>query len=161
MATAMATLILPLSFGIAPAAAQEDDKWAGTWFACEFASREAPPDDDCRMFDDEGFRFENGRLTYLRVIDSKEAGACKKQREGQCFRRDAPRVTISTQDRGKLDIGQDQIEVRNFFCTQRFSVEDTEHYRRIRPQGKRCFWAGERNFFIARYHGEVTVKKRP
>jgi hypothetical protein len=138
--------------------AQKQDIWSGNWFSCEFAKSQSPPYDDCAMFDDEGFRFENGRFTYIRITQSDET-ACKGEKRGQCFRRDRPAIEITSKDRGKLDLGEDTIKVRYFGCTQLFHFADHEYYREIEPDEKRCWWARERHFYIARYDGAVTVKK--
>ena len=44
-------------FGAATFAHAESKAWDGLWFECEFASRQAPPADDCKMLDDDGFLF--------------------------------------------------------------------------------------------------------
>ena len=59
-----------------PTSARADTSWDGTWFTCEFAQRQRAPDDGCAMFDDEGFRFSDGRLTYVRITASDET-ACR------------------------------------------------------------------------------------
>lgn len=138
--------------------AQADDAWGGTWFTCEFAKSRTPPHESCAMFDDEGFRFSDGRFTYVRITESDET-ACRGDKAGQCFRRDRPAITIRTSDRGKLDLGPDRIKVRYMLCTQTFYFKDTEHYREIWPDKKRCFWARKRHFYIARYAGEITETK--
>ena len=139
-----------------PAAAE--DSWGGNWFTCEFARSQTPPDDECAMFDDEGFRFLNGRFTYVRITESDET-ACRGEKVGQCFRRDRPAITISTSDRGKLDLGPERIRVKYLFCTQTFYFKDTEHYREIWPDEDRCFWARKRHFYIARYDGEIRERQ--
>ena len=136
----------------------ETEKWAGTWFTCEFAKSTTPPHDGCEMFDDEGFRFDDGRLTYIRVIDSEET-ECRGGKVGQCFARDQPAITIKTQDRGELDLGDVWISVRYFGCTQKFSFADGAEYREIIPAKDRCFWARKRHFYIARFNGSVRVQK--
>jgi hypothetical protein len=136
----------------------EMEKWAGTWFTCEFAKSTTPPHDGCEMFDDEGFRFDDGRLTYIRVIDSEET-ECRGGKVGQCFARDQAAITIKTQDRGELDLGDVWISVRYFGCTQKFSFADGAEYREIIPTKDRCFWARKRHFYIARFNGSVRVQK--
>jgi hypothetical protein len=138
--------------------ASATDPWAGTWFTCEFAKSRTPPHDSCAMFDDEGFRFEDGRFTYVRITESDET-ACKGEKAGQCFRRDRPEITISTSDRGRLDLGADRIRVRYLLCTQTFYFKDTESYREIWPDEDRCFWARKRHFYIARYEGQVAERE--
>jgi hypothetical protein len=139
------------------ARADTPHKWTGTWFTCEFAKSRTAPHEGCAMFDDEGFRFEDGRLTYIRVIDSDET-RCRGEKVGQCFARERPSISISTQDRGELTLGDEWITVRYFGCTQKFSFADTPDYREIIPTKKRCFWARKRHFYIARYNGDVTIQ---
>ncbi len=136
----------------------ETGKWAGTWFTCEFAKSRTPPHDDCAMFDDEGFRFDQGRLTYIRVTDSNET-ECRGGKVGQCFSRDQAAITIKTQDRGELNLGNDWITVRYLGCTQKYSFADRSEYREIIPAKDRCFWARKRHFYIARFAGSVSIQK--
>ncbi len=138
-----------------PTSARADTSWDGTWFTCEFAQRQRAPDDGCAMFDDEGFRFSDGRLTYVRITASDETG-CRGEKVGQCFQRDRPSISITTADRGKLDILEDRIHVRYLFCKQVFYFRDTPDYREIWPDDDRCIWASKRRFYIARYNGEIT-----
>ena len=156
MIAAMMLAALTVMMPALPAAA--DDSWSGTWFTCEFARSQTPPDDQCAMFDDEGFRFSNGRFTYVRITESDET-ACRGEKVGQCFWRDRPAISISTSDRGKLDLGPEKIRVKYLFCTQTFYFKDTEHYREIWPDEGRCFWARKRHLYIARYDGEITERQ--
>ena len=153
-----ATMLAALTVMMLGLPAAADDSWDGTWFTCAFARSQTPPDDACAMFDDEGFRFSNGRFTYVRITESDET-ACRGEKVGQCFRRDRPAITISTSDRGKLDLGPERIMVKYLFCTQTFYFKDTEHYREIWPDEDRCFWARKRHFYIARYDGEITERQ--
>ena len=130
----------------------------GIWFTCEFAKSRTPPHDGCAMFDDEGFRFDEGRLTYIRVTDSDET-KCRGGKVGQCFSRDQTTVTIKTQDRGELNLGDDWITVRYLGCTQKYSFADTLEYREITPAEDRCFWARKRHFYIARFAGNVLIQR--
>ena len=153
-----ATMLAALTVMMPGLPSAADDSWGGTWFTCEFARSHTPPDDECAMFDDEGFRFSNGRFTYVRITESDET-ACRGEKVGQCFRRNRPAITISTSDRGKLDLGPERIMVKYLFCTQTFYFKDTEHYREIWPDEDRCFWARKRHFYIARYDGEITERQ--
>jgi hypothetical protein len=107
--TRMTIALVMLLVGTASAGA--DESWGGTWFTCEFAKSQTPPDDSCAMFDDEGFRFTDGRFTYVRITESDET-ACRGEKVGQCFRRDRPAISIRTADRGRLDLGPDRIRVQ-------------------------------------------------
>ncbi len=131
--------------------------WAGNWFTCEFAKSQSPPYDDCQMFDDEGFRFDKGRFTYIRITESDET-ACKGEKKGQCFRRDRPAIEITSDDRGKLGFGKTTITVRYLGCSQLFHFSDKVSWREIKPDADRCWWARKRHFYIARYDGNVTER---
>jgi len=152
------TILFLSLLGLSTVHAAEDSKWGGTWFTCEFAKSQSAPHDGCAMFDDEGFRFDRGRLTYIRVTDSDET-ACRGGKVGQCFARNRPAVTISSKDRGELALGDDWITVRYFGCTQKYSFVDRADFREIIPAKDRCFWARKRHFYIARYDGTVTFAK--
>ena len=135
---------------------RSDTSWSGTWFTCEFAQRQRPPDDECKMFDDEGFQLAEGRLRYIRMIGSTEV-ACRSNKRGQCFSSDTQAIRISRTDRGKLTLSKNQFKVRYFGCTQVFYFDDKPKYREIWPDKKRCFWASKRRFYIAPYKGKVTI----
>ena len=134
----------------------DGEEWPGFWFTCEFAQRQRPPDDECKMFDDEGFQLAEGRLRYIRMIGSNEK-ACRGDKKGQCFLANTPTIRISRQDRGKLTLGKKLFKVRYFGCTQVFFFTDTTKYREIWPDKKRCFWASKRRFYIAPYRGNVAI----
>ena len=138
--------------------AVDGEEWPGFWFTCEFARSQTPPDDKCKMFDDEGFQLAEGRLRYIRMIGSTET-ACRGNKKGQCFSSSKPAIRISRTDRGKLTLGEKQFKVRYFGCKQIFYFKDTLDYREIWPDKKRCFWAGKRRFYIAPYKGDVTIVK--
>ena len=136
--------------------AVDGDEWPGFWFTCEFANRQHPPDDGCKMFDDEGFQLAEGRLRYVRITESDET-ACRGNKPGQCFRADRPAVSITRSDRGRLTLGKQQFEVDFFGCNQIYYFADRGDYREIWPDQKRCFWASKRRFYIAPYRGKVTI----
>ena len=135
-----------------------DNQWPGIWFICEFAQRQRAPDDACQMFDDEGFQLADGRLSYLRITQSDET-ACRGNKKGQCFRRDRANITITKTDRGRLNLRENQFDVKFLGCTQRFYFADTEHYREMWPDDDRCFWASKRRFYIAPFDGIYSFAK--
>jgi len=149
-------LMLQMTMGLMhPVSASSlPDKWQGVWFSCEFAQRQRAPDDGCKMFDDEGFTFTDGRLNYVRITESDET-ACRGEKVGQCFRRDRPAIAITSQNRGKLKMGATSFTVRFLGCKQLFHFSDKPDYREIWPDENRCFWAGKRRFYIAPYPGKV------
>ena len=130
-----------------------DNQWPGIWFTCEFAQRQRAPDDGCQMFDDEGFKLADGRLSYIRITHSDET-ACRGGKKGQCFRRDRANITITKTDRGRLTLRKNQFDVKFLGCTQTFYFADTANYREMWPDDDRCFWASKRRFYIAPFDGK-------
>lgn len=135
------------------------DGWNGVWFTCEFAQRSRAPDDGCKMFDDEGFQVEDGIFTYLRVKGSEET-ACRGNKKGQCFKSDVPKITVTTRKIGKIDIGEGWIKVRYLGCTQTYHLSEFADFYEAVPDEKKCFWANKRQFYVARYLGDV-VRQQP
>lgn len=126
----------------------------GVWFTCEFTQSQTPPDDGCLTFDDEGFRFADGKATYLRMKGSEET-SCKGKKKGQCFKRGRSDISVSTRSLGKISYGSDWIDIYYLFCTQRFHIETADAYLTLKPGAKRCPWAGKRHFYIAPFDGTV------
>lgn len=110
------------------------------------------------MFDDEGFSYRDGRLTYLRMEGSQETG-CRGQKTGQCFQKDTPAITVTTKDIGEMRIEDDKLIVRYWGCEQAYRLYDGADYMTVKPLGKTCLWSQERHFYIARYEGQVTIEK--
>lgn len=137
----------------------QDNATNGLWFECEFASRQAPPKDNCAMLDDDGFLFEKGTVTYVKVTDSPEVKGCKKQRAGQCFRADRPAIKIKEMRKGEAFFSPTRIEISFLGCTQVYHVKPQENYLEARPDDKRCIWAGEKRFYLRQYLGEVVMVK--
>ena len=161
---AFAYLIIVASHHIPPAfasntqaanqAANQAPSWEGIWFTCEFAQRQRAPDDGCRMFDDEGFAYEDGRLFYLKVIGSTET-ACRGNKVGQCFRRDIKSIAVSRQSLGKMRIEDNRLIVRYWGCEQSYQLFEGADFMTVKPLGKNCLWSQERHFYIAPFDGDV------
>ena len=155
----IAVMMLVMGFGwtaTSPARA-ESQVWDGLWFECEFAGRQAPPADDCVMLDDDGFLFSANRITYMKVIDSTETKGCKKQRAGQCFQAAAPAITVTEQRNGKAKFTDTTIGLRFLGCTQIFHMTTMGDFVEAKPDADRCYWAGEKHFYLRKYRGKVTV----
>ena len=135
----------------------DSSAWDGVWFECEFASRTSPPGDDCAMLDDDGFIFDQDTVTYIKVIDSREGDACKKQRAGQCFRADEPAITVTRNRQGQAEFTPSTIGIRFIGCTQIFHTKEIAAYIEARPDASRCLWAGEKHFYLRRYTGKVRI----
>ena len=132
--------------------------WEGDWFTCEFAQRQRAPDEGCQMFDDEGFRFSNGKIYYLRMKGSQET-ACRGEKKGQCFKRNIPAIKAALEDNSYLRVEGDKMILRYFGCDQSYSMKNGPDFATIIPDGKSCIWSQKRHFYIARYHGDVTIIK--
>ena len=139
-----------------------DDKqtsiWDGVWFTCEFAQRQRAPDDGCQMFDDEGFIYEKGQLSYVRIIGSAEEN-CRSQKKGQCFKRNEAAIKVSQKDIGEAHIDGARLIVRYLGCSQGYLFEDGEDYVTIKPENKACFWSRERHFYVAPFTGRLDIIK--
>ena len=131
--------------------------WNGAWFECEFAGRTSPPEDGCSMLDDDGFAFSAGKVTYIKVMGSREAEGCKKQRPGQCFRASEEQVSVSVSRTGKAEFTLDTLGIRFLGCTQFFHIEKMGAFIEARPDDRRCIWAGEKRFYLRRYEGKVLT----
>lgn len=149
-------LMVVLAPVMAPAAASAEDRWNGVWFECEFAGRTNPPADQCAMLDDDGFIFSEGSVTYVKVTDSMEEADCKKQRKGQCFRADAPAISVDVLRQGKAEFTETTLGINFMFCTQIFHTTDMGDFIEARPDDNRCYWAGEKRFYLRRYQGEMN-----
>ena len=136
----------------------EISSWEGVWFTCEFAQSKRAPDDGCMMFDDEGFIYEKGQLSYLRMEDSDETD-CRGQKIGQCFKRDRPAIKVSRKDIGQARIEDSRLIVRYLGCEQGYRIYESSDYMTVKPENKACFWSRERHFYIAPFTGSLTIIK--
>ncbi len=136
---------------------QELSELEGVWFTCEFAKRTSPPEDNCVMFDDEGFLVEQGRVAYLRNLLSDES-ACKGNKKGQCFKAATASITVSRRPIGPVHAQENQLLVRFMGCTQRFDLQQEKHYFSVTPAENKCYWATKRHFYVARYKGKVIFE---
>ena len=140
--------------------AQNDNaQWEGIWFSCEHAQRQRAPDDNCQMFDDEGFSYHNGTLSYLRMTGAKQDG-CKGNKIGHCFRRDSNAITVQSKNIGDVRIENDRLIVRYWGCEQSYYLSTGTDYMTVKPVDKNCFWSQERHFYIAPFMGQVSFKKK-
>ena len=145
-----------------PNMAKAEDKtnkvWNGVWFTCEFSQRTRAPDDKCKMFDNEGFRVDDGVFSYLEMTNSTEKN-CRGNKIGHCFNRNMNAIIVKESPIGKIDIRPDHLFVSYLGCKQLFSFEQTEDYYAIIPDEEKCFWASKRHFYVARYLGNISVNK--
>ena len=132
--------------------------WDGVWFTCEFAQRQRAPDDGCQMFDDEGFIYEKGQLSYLRMKGSQEVD-CRGQKKGQCFKRAKTAIKATQKEIGKARIEGDRLIVRYLGCKQGYHFQQGTDFVTIKPENKACFWSRERHFYIAPFTGRLMIIK--
>lgn len=130
--------------------------WEGIWFTCEFAQSQRAPDEGCQMFDDEGFSYKDGQLSYLRMKGSTET-ACRGEKQGQCFKRNTPAISVTTKEVAEIRIEGDTLIARYLGCDQSYRIAAQEGYMAVFPNKKTCFWSRDRHFYIARYEGDITV----
>ena len=146
---------VPYAYGDAPSS----PAWQGVWFTCEFAQRQRAPDDGCAMFDDEGFSFQDGQLSYLRMKGSVEQG-CRGNKVGQCFDRDSKTISVTTKELGQARIEDDRLIVRYWGCEQSYRLFEGADYMTVKPLGKSCLWSQERHFYIAPFEGRVLQARK-
>lgn len=136
-----------------------NQSWEGVWFTCEHAGRQSAPDEGCQMFDDEGFSYQDGTLSYLRMIGSDET-ACRGHKIGQCFKRDSAKITVTTKEIGEARIANNRLIVRYWGCEQRYRLAEGPDFMTVKPLGKSCIWSQERHFYIARFDGVTNRLER-
>ncbi len=142
-------LIFPLK-----ASDENYNSFDGIWFTCEFAKSQSPPNDDCNMFDDEGFSVEGGFVTYLRILGSSEKN-CKGMKKGHCFNRNLKKIKVKTRKIGKINFKQNFLKVSWLGCSQKYKMLNSQDYYTLIPNKKRCFWASKKHFYISRFEGEI------
>ena len=138
--------------------AETSSQWEGVWFTCEFAQRQRAPDDGCALFDDEGFIYQDGTLSYLRMKGSEET-ACRGNKKGQCFKRDLPSIKATIKDIGDARIEGQRLIVRYLGCEQGYQFFEGQDFMTIKPEDKACFWSRERHFYIAPFTGKLAIIK--
>jgi len=128
----------------------------GVWFSCEFAHSQIPPDDGCKMLDDDGFLVANGKIDHVKVTDSRQLG-CRHERLGQCFLRDREKIVVSRDPLGPIRATTEGFAITNWGCTQDYTMVQRVGFFEIAPTGGRCLWTKEKRYFVTRYRGEMVV----
>ena len=128
----------------------------GIWFICEYSVSNNPPDDDCEMLDNDGFLIEHGKISHLKIKNSRQEG-CRGNRTGHCFKSDALGLKAKKRKIGEFVIGSNWVEVDYLSCTQRFWFEEFETYWHGWPDDKKCFWTRKKEFFVQRYKGVLKI----
>ena len=158
--------LLLVLFAVRPLMAQEalvttvpDDHLMnieGNWFSCEFAHSQVPPEDDCKMFDDDGFSVSLGQIHHIKVTNSRETG-CRHERYGQCFERTREGIVVSKDPVGTIRATMGGFAIKYWGCTQEYTMDERGKYFEIAPTGRRCLWTREKRYFVARYRGQLEV----
>ncbi len=128
----------------------------GLWFICEFSISNSPPDDQCKMLDNDGFLVDEGEISHLKIKNSQQEG-CRGNRKGHCFRNGALGLKAKKRKIGDFIIGSNWVEVDYLSCTQRFWFKKYENYWHGWPDDKRCFWTRDKEFYVQRYLGEIII----
>ncbi len=128
----------------------------GNWFSCEFAHSQIPPDDDCKMFDDDGFDVSQGEIFHIKAINSRET-QCRHKRAGQCFKRTSEGIVISRDSVGTIRPTTSGFAIKYWGCTQEYTMSDRGNFFEVAPTGRRCMWTREKRYFVARYQGQIQV----
>jgi len=128
----------------------------GAWFSCEFAHSQIPPDDDCKMLDDDGFLVAAGQIDHVKVTDSKQRG-CRHERLGQCFERGRDKILVSRDPLGPIRATAAGFAITYWGCTQDYTMAQRGGYFEVAPAGRRCLWTKEKRYFVSRYRGRLEV----
>ena len=122
----------------------------GTWFLCEFAHSQIPPDDSCLMLDDDGFQLNNGILYHVKVLNSKET-KCRQNRLGQCFINSKKGLMAERKEFGAIKFYDNKFDVTWFGCSQTYSVSHGLNFSEIKPDLNKCWWTPDKRYFVSKY----------
>ena len=158
--------LVAVTFADAPAQAQTQPEelpndnvtTSGAWFLCEFAHSKIPPDDNCRMLDDDGFMVKDGMVFHIKVNNSREAG-CRGGRTGHCVAQGNAPLTADISEIGPIEVGENRITVRFMACSQLYSVTSLGAYIEIKPTGERCYWTPDKGYYLSKYNGPLSVNE--
>ena len=134
------------------------EKLDGAWFECEFSGKTSQPTDNCEMLDNDGFIFSNNIAAHISVIDSQETN-CKKNKIGQCFQSNISFITVRQGRKDKVKFEDSKLILTFLGCGQVFYLTSKIDYIQAKPDAKKCFWAGKKNFYLKKYNGKIIFKK--
>ena len=134
------------------------EKLDGAWFECEFSGKTSQPTDNCKMLDNDGFIFSNNIAAHISVIDSQETN-CKKNKIGQCFQSNISFITVRQGRKDKVKFEDSKLILTFLGCGQVFYLTSKIDYIQAKPDAKKCFWAGKKNFYLKKYNGKLIFKK--
>ncbi len=128
----------------------------GIWFRCEFAHSQIPPEDDCRMLDDDGFQVIKGVVHHVKITNSEETN-CRHKRLGNCFLKNHTGLEAERSEIGPIDFSARSASVTWLGCTQKYGITRHPNYLDIAPAGELCWWASNKHYFVARYSGPLKI----
>mgnify|MGYP001489275441 FL=1 len=134
------------------------EKLDGAWFECEFSGKTSQPTDNCKMLDNDGFIFSKNVAAHISVIDSQETN-CKKNKIGQCFQSNISFITVRQGRKDKVKFEDSKLILTFLGCGQVFYLTSKIDYIQAKPDAKKCFWAGKKNFYLKKYNGKLIFKK--
>ena len=127
------------------------------WFTCEFAKKQSPPNDNCAMFDDEGFLVKNDIVYYLRIKNSREKN-CKGNKIGHCFKKNKKVIKVKKNKLGKIKFNESYLSVSWLGCKQKYFVSKNKFFYSLIPEKNKCFWATKRVFYISKFNGKIMIE---
>ena len=130
--------------------------WRGIWFRCEFAHSQIPPDDNCRMLDDDGFQVIRGIVHHVKVVDSAET-KCRNNRIGNCFKKTETGLSAEITEIGPIQLSEKGAEVTWLGCTQKYGITKHTYYLELSPDAEQCWWTPNKRYFVARYAGHIKI----
>ena len=134
--------------------AEKEPVKAEVWFQCEFAHSKIPPDDDCRMLDDDGFLVVEDIIYHVKVSDSEET-TCRGNRIGHCFLRPRPQITVDGDEIGSIVRTSTGFAVDFLGCTQHYKMTPQANFVKVAPDQEQCYWTPDKNYYVARYKGRL------
>ena len=136
--------------------ATNSDLSNGTWFVCEFAHSQIPPEDNCIMLDDDGFQIINGIVYRVKIKNSIET-TCRHNRVGNCFFRHQAGLFAERSELGPIKLSDNKIHLTLLGCTQEYSIIKHSNYSEIIPDSEICWWASRKHYFISQYIGKIQI----
>ena len=128
----------------------------GIWFRCEYAHSQIPPEDNCRMLDDDGFQVIKGIVHHVKINNSEETN-CRHIRVGNCFLRNHAGLEAWRTEIGPIDLSAKSADVTWLGCTQNYSLTKHATYVDIEPIGALCWWTPDKHYFVTRFGGPIKI----
>ena len=139
-----------------PAVSEGINFSGGVWFSCEFAHSRIPPNDQCRMLDDDGFQVIEGTVFHIKVVNSLEKN-CRQNRVGNCFLKAQKGLMAERSKIGPIILLNNIAEVTWLGCSQKYLLTEHAHYTEIMPDKEQCWWTPDKRYFVARYDELINL----